>query len=391
MRVLSFSYCFPSRANPTWGIFVQQRLAALAGRVDLQVAAPIPRFPLLRRFGGRGAPLRDRWGALTVHRPRFFYVPGVLKSQDARLYARGLRRWLADMCRRWRPDLLDAHFIWPDGVGVARLAGRVGLPYVITLRGRLYPCLEVRSQRRQCVEALRGAAAVISVSTPMAELARELGARPDHVHVIPNGVDTARFRPRDKAAARRELALPADGPLIVSVAHLGPRKGHQETNRALAQLPPEVRLVIVGGDSEGGRNKRALRGLIDELALEDRVILIGRESYDRVALYFNAGDLSVLASHREGCPNVVLESLASGTPTVTTNVGAAPDLVLRPEEGRLVAPHDADALARAIQEVLGTPASAASVAGAEAVKSWDAVADEILEIFARLRPAAENR
>lgn len=385
MKVLSFSYCFPSSVNPTWGVFVLQRLAALARLVDLEVVSPVPVFPLWSRWrSGLPEPVEEMSG-LTVHHPRFFYFPGVLKAQDGRFYARGIRRWLAEFCRRRRPDLLDAHFVWPDGVGVGRLAGRLGVPYVITLRGWIYPCLENRSMRRQCTEALRNAAAVISVSTPMAEVARELGVSPDRLHVIPNGVDTEMFRPGDKSSARRQLGLPDDGRLIVSVAHLGPRKGHSQTVRALLALPEDVRLVIVGSDAAAGKGERALRELINGLGLAERVILAGRQPYERVPLYFNAADVSVLASYREGCPNVVLESLAAGVPVVATRVGAVSEMLSTPDEGRIVPPRDADALAGAIGEVLESQWSSEALANADAVKSWNDVAGECHNVFVRVR------
>ena len=349
--------------------------------VDLKVAAPVPWFPLITRLRDRPGPLQDRWGDLTVYRPRFFYLPGLLKTLDGRLYARGVRRWFKTLCDLWRPDVLDAHFVWPDGVGVAHLARQAGIPYVITLRGQIYPCIADR-RRDQCIEALAGAAAVISVSAPMADVAGDLGVPDDRLHMIPNGVDTETFRPRDAAAARRELGLPADGRLIVTVAHLGRRKGHRETIRALADLSSDVRLILVGGDGEGGKNIRAIRALAAELGLGDRVILVGRQPYDKVPTYFNAADVSVLASYREGCPNVVLESLASGTPVVASDVGAVPRLLAEPSAGRIVPAEQVAPLARALADVLESPPSPRDVARVNAVKSWDEVAEEVHSVLA---------
>jgi teichuronic acid biosynthesis glycosyltransferase TuaC len=382
VKVLSFSYCFPHRSQPTWGVFVQQRLAALSKRLDLQVAAPVPSFPIITRLRSSPGPLREQWQGLTVHRPRFFYLPGLLKSSDGCFYARGLRNWLDKLSRQWRPDLLDAHFAWPDGVGVSLLARELSLPYVITLRGKIYPCLEVPSQRRQCADALQNAAAVISVSTPMAQVARELGVSKDRIHVIANGVDTDMFRPTgDKAVLREQLGLGWDGRLIVTLAHLGPRKGHIEVINALARLPDDVKLVLVGADIEGGKNERILRELAQKLNLTDRVILTGPQPYDKMPLYLNAADISVLASYREGCPNVVLESLACGTPVIATDVGQVPELLPVPDYGRIIPVRDVDALVKAFTEVLNTPFSAEAVARAPSVKSWDKVAEDVHRVF----------
>jgi glycosyltransferase involved in cell wall biosynthesis len=360
---------------------VAQRLAALRRLGELEVVSPAPVFPGARWLRGAPPPLEGEWHGLTVHRPRFLCVPGILKNWDARLYARGLRKWLGARCREQRPDILDSHFIWPDGVGVSLLARELGIPYSITLRGRIYPCLEVPSQKRQCAEALRHAAAVISVDSAMAKIAVELGAAPPRVHVIPNGVDLERFRIRPKAEARAALGLDPAARWLVTVAHLGPRKGHKETIEALARLPGEVRLVLVGADPDGGRNENRLRELARRLGVEGRVVFAGSQPYDRVPLYFCAADCSVLASYREGCPNAVLESLACGTPAVATAVGGVPDMIAPGANGAMVPVREVDPLAAGIRSVLDREWDAAAVRASPCVKSWDGVAEEVMRVF----------
>lgn len=281
----------------------------------------------------------------------------------------------------WRPDLLDAHFVWPDGVGVARLAGRVGLPYVITLRGKIYPCLEVPSQRRQCAEALRGAAAVLSVDAGMGRIACELGVPSDRVSIIPNGVDLDRFRRADRREARRRLGLPEEGRLLVTVAHLGVRKGHREAIAALTHLPDDVRLVLVGSELQRGDAAR-LRRLAESLGVGQRLILAGNQPPDRVPDYFAAADAGLLASYREGCPNAVLECLASGRPVVATDVGAVPDIVEPGRNGEIVPVRDADALAAALNRVLDRSWDPAEVR--RGVQSWDAVAQSVHAVLSRV-------
>jgi len=381
MKVLSFSYCYPSAVRPTWGVFVHQRLEALSERVSLEVVSPRPTFPVLGRLRGQAGPSCEEMDGLTVHRPRFLCFPGILKSQDARLYARGVRGWLEQACANSPPDLLDAHFIWPDGVAVSLLARELNLPYAITLRGKIYPCLEVPSQRRQCAEALRGAAAVISVSTSMADVAAELGAPPGRIHVIPNGVDMELFRPMDRADARRELGLPETGRLLVTVAHLGVRKGHREVIQALSRLPDDVRLVLVGSDPGRGRSLPMLRGMIHSLGLDGRVVLAGAQPHERIPLFLNAADVSVLASYREGCPNVVLESLACGTPVVATDVGSVAEMVQPGENGRVVPLQDVDALTEALGHLLENPPPAAAVRASRCVRSWQAVAGQVYDVL----------
>jgi len=380
MRVLSFSYCFPNRVNPNWGVFVYQRLAALAKLEELQMCSPVPWFPVLSAIRGNPGPKKDVWKGLTVHRPRFFYLPGVFKNHDAKFYAKGLSRWLCEFCRVWRPDVLDAHFVWPDGVGVALLAKELKIPYVITLRGRLYECLPILFQREQCVSALQGASAVISVSERLAEEARKVGVSDDRLVIIPNGIDREYFHPIDKLTCRRELDLPVNGRLLVTVAHLGHRKGHHEVIRVLADLPNDVKLVIVGGPAQGGTSEK-LHAVAMEVGVENRLIVTGPQPYERVPLYFNAVDASVLASYREGCPNVILESLACGTPVVASEVGAVRDILPEPDVGRIVRSHKIGQLRDALIEVLDRQWETEEVVRASGVKSWDEVAWEVQKVF----------
>jgi teichuronic acid biosynthesis glycosyltransferase TuaC len=362
-------------------MFVYQRLAALAQREDLQVCSPVPWFPLLKKKAKSSG--TEQWQGLTVHRPGFFYIPSFLKNADGRLYAHGLRGWLKNFCRGWRPDLLDAHFIWPDGVGVALLARELGIPYAITLRGKIYECLKVPAQSRQCAEALRGAAAVISVSSRMADEALALGADKSRLHVISNGVNLDHFRPRDRQACRAQLALPREGRLLVTVAHLGQRKGHHEMIRALPGLPEDVKLVIVGGAAQGGTIE-GLREIARSCGVDGRLILTGPQPYDRIPLYFSAADASVLASYREGCPNAVLESLACGTPVIATDVGAVPDILPVPSAGRIVPAEQVEPLRAAVAEVLAESWKADAVLKNSGVRSWEQVAKEVQYVFANI-------
>lgn len=382
MKILSFSYCFPNRENPNWGVFVYQRLASVARRESLRVVSPVPWFPLVTRRPERPRSEGELWEDVRVDRPGFFYFPGVLKRLDGRLYARGVRGWLWGVCREWKPDVLDAHFVWPDGVAVGIMARELGIPYTITLRGKLYECLPFASRRRQCAEALIRASAVISVSSRLAEEAFKWGVPAERMAVIPNGVDPARFHPRDKLACRSELGLPGKGRLLVTVAHLGHRKGHHEVTRALSGLPEDVRLMIVGGPAQGGNAEHLLK-VASEAGVAHRLILPGAQPYERVPLYFGAADASVLASYREGCPNAVLESLACGRPVVASDVGSVPDILKVPECGRIVPAREIEPLRSALETVLSQSWDAEAVVLASGVRSWDQVAGEVQGVLSR--------
>ena len=355
---------------------------------DLKVCSPVPWFPVLAK--GEKYKGNENWKGLEVYRPRFFYTPMILKNQDARFYAKGIQSWLKDFSQVWRPDMLDAHFIWPDGVGVYLLARRLGIPYVVTLRGKIYECIKVSSQKEQCADALKHAAAIISVSGLMAQEAVRMGAVKERVHVIPNGVDFEHFFIKDKKACRQLLELPLDKRILVTVAHLGHRKGHYEVIKALAGLPEDIVLVLVGGAAQGG-TPEMIREAAQKSGVAERLILKGPQDYSRIPLYFSAADASVLASYREGCPNAVLESLACGTPVVATDVGAVRDILPVPEAGRIVPARQVEPLVDALGKVLDQEWDPESVLRASQVKSWDQVALDVHQVFELILKDNRNR
>lgn len=116
---------------------------------------------------------------------------------------------------------------------------------------------------------------------------------------------------------------------------------------ALKSLPG-MSLVIAGG----GPERRGLERLVRELRLGDRVRFVGELSHESLREYYSAADVLVLASAREGMPNVVLESLACGTPVVATDVGGTKEIITCREAGRLLPERSAASVAHGISALL---------------------------------------
>ena len=382
VRILSFSSSLPSAENPGNGIFVLRRLLALAKLADVDAIHPVPWFPGYPAPIPRPSRRQEQVDSLKINHLRFLYLPGILKRLDGWFYYRGLLPWVrGHIATHGAPDIFDAHFAWPDGVGVSYLARRVGLPYSITLRGTINPRCGIAGFRERMSDALRHAAVVMSVSEDMAEIATRLGVARDRVHVIPNGVDTSQFLPIPRPDARKRLGLAADTALIVCVASLKPAKGHEDLIEAASRLPEHVHVLIVGPETDHGGYLRCLKRSVCEKSLSHRFTFVGSQPPSKIALYLNAADLSVLPSHSEGCPNVVLESLACGTPVVATGVGAIPAMVRSRENGELVPVGDPGALAEAIGACLSREWSRTTIAETVSPRSWDVVGGEVLRVL----------
>jgi glycosyltransferase involved in cell wall biosynthesis len=381
--VLLFSTVFPNASQPHHGIFVRERMRGLPDDLEVVVVAPTPWFPFasgLRPGFRPEVPAEESHDGVRVLHPRFLSFPGILKCLD------GLLLFLSTLPALWRLrrelpfDVIDAHFVYPEGLA-AVLAGRLlRVPVVLTERGMLPLLAPYRLRRPQLRFALRRATRVIAVSESLRQDSQRLVPEAA-VRVIENGIDPQVFHPIDRVEARRALGLAKYGPLLVSVGTLARRKGFHLVLEAMASLRrryPRLRFVLVGSDGPEGAMEAELRQLAARLELGDQVVFAGSRGRDELALWYSAADVFVLASAHEGCPNVVLEALACGTPVVATPVGNVPELVAGPEVGLLV-DREVPALARGIAAALDRTWDRERICDRIASRTWRAVGREVAE------------
>lgn len=387
IRLLTFSTLYPNPAQPNHGVFVENRLRHLvaSGAAESTVLAPIPWFPGRSPAAGPNSrfpeiPIHETRHGIAVHHPRFLAVPGLgMVSNPVTLY-RAAKRTLARMTADgFAFDAIDGHYLYPDGVAAVWLARDYGVPVVLTARGSDTSQLpHYRIPGRLIRAAIARADALIAVSAALKDGLIALGAPPEKVTVLRNGVGLDVFRPvADRAAARAELGF--DGPTLLSVGLLIERKRHHLTIEALALLPGH-RLVIAGE----GPERTALEALAARLGVADRVHLIGPVPHARLPLYYSAADVMVLASSREGWANVLLESMACGTPVVATPAWGSREAIAAPEAGLVIDAATPEALAAGIRRVLAAaPERDATRAYAERF-GWDETTNGQLALFRRL-------
>jgi sugar transferase (PEP-CTERM/EpsH1 system associated) len=289
-------------------------------------------------------PFRERLGpAVTVRQV------GKRPGHDLRAFLR-LVRVLSEL----RPDVVHSrNWATFDAVPAARLAG-VGV-VVHGEHGRDVGDPDGLHPRRNRWRRRLGPLVTrfVTVSRDLRRwLVETVGIPAGKVVVICNGVDTSRFAPGDRRAARAVLGLPADADVIGTVGRLDPIKDQAGLVRAFAGIAreyPRARLVIAGD----GPCRDDLERLVSNLALGDRVHLLG-ERRD-VPLVLAAFDLFVLPSIAEGISNTLLEAMATGLPVIATRVGGNPELVEEGVNGFLVPRRDPGALQAALARYLDDP------------------------------------
>jgi glycosyltransferase involved in cell wall biosynthesis len=173
------------------------------------------------------------------------------------------------------------------------------------------------------------------------------------------------------------------GPVWLTVGHLVALKGVHLAIAALTQVP-DATLLIAGE----GPERRKLSGLVDRLGLHARVRMLGAIPHAQLCDYYNAADLLVHASSHEGMPNVVLESLACGTPVVAAPFAGVSELLDAPEAGEIAAERSAEAIAAAWLRLRErAPTRAATRAVAERL-GWSPVVEAQHALYARVRTVA---
>jgi glycosyltransferase involved in cell wall biosynthesis len=383
MKLLTFSTLYPNSEQPSHGIFVETRLRYLiaSGKAESRVVAPVPWFPSRDPKYGTYAqfarvPRQEERNGLSVVHPRYLVVPRIGMNLTPFMLAQSAKKAIGRIRDEgYDFDAIDAHYFYPDGVAAVMLGKYFNKPVVITARGtdiNLIP--QFALPRKMIMWAAERANGIVTVCQALKDEITGLGVVNKNIVALRNGVDLQRFQPTDRAAAR--VALGFTGFTMLSVGWLDPRKAHDIPIRALAELP-DVRLMIAGT----GPELNNLQALATRYGVADRVTFLGSIAQTALAQYYNAADMLVLASSREGWANVLLESMACGTPVIASNVWGTPEVVNAPEAGLLMPERTPASLAASVRLLRANyPDHSATRRYAERF-SWDDTTQGQLALF----------
>ena len=392
MKILTFTNLYPNAAQPHLGIFVENRLRHLVadGRVSARVLAPVPWFPWRgARFGHYGTlaavPRHEARHGIEIDHPRYPVIPKVGMSMAPLLMYAWCRPAVARLLESGADfDLIDAHYFYPDGVAAALLGRHFNKPVTITARGSdLNTIPDHALPRRMIGWAARRAEAVITVSAALGKTFQELGYQCRRQRTLRNGVDLQAFRPVERSALLRKLDL--QSPVLASVGNLLPAKGHDLAIHALTELPAATLLIAGTGPDED-----RLRKLAESLGLTGRVRFLGGVAHETLHEVYSAADVLILASAREGWPNVLLEAMACGTPVAATDVSGIPEIVTCPAAGRLIPSRDPAAVTATLRTILADPPDRAETRAYAERFSWDETTEGQIALFDEILAAARK-
>ena len=335
MKVLVFTSLYPNNVWPNHGVFIKERMSQFAKLegCDIKVVAPVPYFPASVKCNWRWKfsqvvrqEVRD---GIEVYHPRYLMPPKLGMTFYGILMLLSVIATIMRIRRDFDFDLIDAHYVYPDGLAAVLLGLLFTKPVVVSARGTDISLYAGFSVIRQLLRyTLRKATKVIAVCQALKEAMISLGIPEEKIVVVPNGVDMAKFYGIPKEKARQQLGLPASKKLILSVGNLIPRKGFDLLIKAVDMAMKgsdhqRLQLIIVGE----GPSRQDLDNLAASIGRKDAVTFAGAVPHNELYLWYSAADCFSLASDREGWPNVILESLACGTPVVATDIWGVPEVI----------------------------------------------------------------
>jgi glycosyltransferase involved in cell wall biosynthesis len=349
----------------------------LAREADVQVFYPNAVYPFLLKPSSRSYGKLDASYCPSDVKTSYFDYPALP------LLSRPFNGWMAARAllphvRRFEPDLIFSCFLYPDGYAALRIGKALAVPVVVLSIGSDINRIGDPITAMHTRTVLREADTVVTVSGDLRLKAVAMGAPAEKTRTVVNGCDLSIFHVRDRLEARQKLDIDPASQAVVYIGRMDVKKGLRELVEAAALLRPErpnLHVYLVGE----GPDRPIIEKAIQAHNAAGYIHALPGCAFDDVAGWMAAANLVTLPSYMEGCPNVVLEALASGRPVVATNVGGIPE-IMNEACGRLVPPRDAGALAQALASVLDRTWDAQAIS-AYGSRSWDAVAAELLEIF----------
>ncbi len=341
MKVLLITTTYPTPARPRQGAFNRVLVDALRARHELRVIAPIPWTQSIRRDECDRSPVPTQY-------PTYFYPPRLLRQHYHHFYWHSIRSSLQQWEHEFTPDVVLGYWLHPDGAAAVRAAARYRAASIVMSGGTDLRLLPQSPGRRSAITRVLDAAnRLIVVSKELASQAIRLGVASEKIDVIYRGLNQHCFFPVDQNQARVGCNLPTNSIVVCWAGRFQRVKNPAMLLHAAVlwrrRWGNRLRVVMAGD----GPMRNQLQQLRIQLGLQEAVQFTGDLTQSELALRYNAADVTVLTSHSEGIPNVLLESIACGTPFVATDVGGVSEIAASGIDS-LVPSGDVDSLARAV-------------------------------------------
>lgn len=393
-HILLVTNLFPNPLEPERGIFIAQIVERLKHSCKITVISPLPWFPkakffcrLRKWYKFALIPKEGQVHGVKVFYPKYLVIPKMFGFLHSVFLFLSVYTRVKKIHQQEEIDLINAHWIYPDGVAATWIARRLGLPVILSAHGcdvNFLPSYKLR--RFQIIQALKFCQKVTVVNHIMGKRVEKLGVPTRKIHVIPNGVNFDLFYIRNRQLCREKLNLEPDKKIILFVGQLVGVKGVTYLIKAVKLLRKEwggvrFKVMLIGE----GPLRQSLEEEIAALGIGGEVQLLGLQPYEMIPLWMGACDLLCLPSIREGTPCVILEVLACGRPVVASKVGGIPEFVQQ-ENGILFSARNFHELACCLKEALNRRWDEETIRKTVCHMSWEKAAQRYWQEMKSLLP-----
>ena len=374
--ILLISNLYPNYKEPTRGLFIKQLAESLSKKALVTVIAPLPFNPLEYLGQKSRVPPIEKIGNITVYHPRYIVIPKMLRFLTGYFFYFGIKNLVSQLRRDGKADVISAHWIYPDGFASTLIAKKLGCPIALHALGcDINEYTKYKLRKRLIKKALAHSDVNIVKSQRLKTSIVNLGIDSNKTHVIHNGINKDIFVKTPSVDARQRLCLSLHKKYCLFIGNFQIEKGLEYLIKASALIKDDnLHFLIVGS----GPLETEVKNLVSKLNLEKNYTFLGRIEHSSIPLYMSASNLLCLPSLREGCPNVVLESLSCGTPVVASDVGAVPDIITNDSFGIIVRPKEPNDLANGIIKGLNIDKNGMPDFD---WYSWEENSDRILKLF----------
>lgn len=331
LKILLVSNLYPNEKEPTRGIFTEQIVKGFLKQNQVEVISPTPWFPkflsLLKPDKYTQLAKQENYNGVKVYRPSYVVIPKVGRWLYGFLFFLGIFNTLRRAKKDFNPDVINVHWMYPDAFGTVLAAKLLNIPVVTHSLGCDINEFAKYPMRKKFIKyALKNADFNITVSEQLREKVIQIGADKDRTVTLMNGVNNELFNSDENIDIKKQFNIAENKTLLLFAGNFNIEKGLELLLKAYhlqKDKHANTHLMVIGS----GPLESEIYQLVKELGLSDRVTFIGRVAHTEVAKYLAGADFLCLPSLREGCPNIVLESLSVGTPVLANNVGALPEML----------------------------------------------------------------
>jgi len=380
-KILIFTNIFPCDTRPNAGFYIFEQVRRLKKHYDVRVIVGHPRNIFSCK---KSLMQKTSFEAIEIYQPSYYTMPkiGVLASGWS--YYMSTAGLIEEIHKEFKFNMVISYWTYPEGHAALKVAKKYNVPLMIRPRGSdINVFLDNKWLASRVYNVLNQTDYILPNTEHMKNRIIGMGVEKDRVSFQSNGIDAAEFYPIAKDQAREQLELSLDTKIVLFVGSFKDIKGIPYYLNAIKMLDTQeymnLNFIFLGE----GKYKSDIIKLSSELR-HVSVSIPGDITHTRLNVWMSAADLLCLPSLNEGCPNVLLESLACGLPVVASDVGGIPEIINHEDLGILFEAKNSEAIAGAIKEGLTRKWDSAKLLNRIKNQSWDNVVDVLHQECERL-------